>query len=70
MGMAVIVDVVGYLRSGSTIFNREGSQQAAVMGYSPRRLGRKSHHPILAALAEAVHVWLRSTNTSAGCGVV
>ena len=57
----------------STIFNREGSQQGAAKGYNPRRPGRKSHHPLLAVLAEApfvLHAWLRSGNTSAGRGVV
>jgi hypothetical protein len=57
----------------STIFNREGRQQGAAKGYNPRRPGRKSHHPLLAVLAEApfvLHAWLRSGNTSAGRGVV
>ena len=57
----------------STIFNREGSQQGAAKGYNPRRPGRKSHHPLLAVLAEAplvLHAWLRGGNTSAGRGVV
>ena len=57
----------------STIFNREGNQQGAAKGYNPRRPGRKSHHPLLAVLAEApfvLHAWLRSGNTSAGRGVV
>ncbi len=57
----------------STIFNREGSQEGAAKGYNPRRPGRKSHHPLLAVLAEApfvLHAWLRSGNTSAGRGVL
>lgn len=57
----------------STIFNREGSQQGAAKGYNPRRPGRKSHHPLLAVLAEAplvLHAWLRSGNTAAGRGVI
>lgn len=57
----------------STIFNREGSQEGAAKGYNPRRPGRKSHHPLLAVLAEApfvLHAWLRSGNTAAGRGVV
>ena len=55
----------------STIFNREGHQEGAAKGYNPRRPGRKSHHPLLAALAEApfiLHAWLRSGNTAAGRG--
>lgn len=57
----------------STIFNREGSQEGAAKGYNPRRPGRKSHHPLLAVLAEApfvLHAWLRSGNTTAGRGVL
>lgn len=57
----------------STIFNREGHQEGAAKGYNPRRPGRKSHHPLLAALAEApfiLHAWLRSGNTAAGRGVI
>jgi hypothetical protein len=57
----------------STIFSREGQQQGAAKGYNPRRPGRKSHHPLLAVLAEApfvLHAWLRSGNTAAGRGVI
>jgi hypothetical protein len=57
----------------STVFCREGSQEGAAKGYNPRRKGRKSHHPLLAALAEApfiLHGWLRSGNTGAARGVV
>ncbi len=57
----------------STVFCREGSQEGAKKGYNPRRKGRKSHHPLLAVLAEAplvLHGWLRSGNTGAARGVV
>ena len=57
----------------STIFNREGHQEGAAKGYNPRRPGRRSHHPLLAALAEApfiLHAWLRSGNTASGRGVI
>lgn len=57
----------------STILNREGHQEGAAKGYNPRRPGRKSHHPLLAALAEApfiLHAWLRSGNTASGRGVI
>ena len=57
----------------STVFCREGSQAGAAKGYNPRRKGRKSHHPLLAVLAEApfiLHGWLRSGNTGAARGVV
>ena len=57
----------------STVFQRCGGQQGAAKGYNPRRPGRKSHHPLLAVLAEApfgLHGWLRSGNTGAARGVV
>lgn len=57
----------------STVFAREGSQEGAAKGYNPRRQGRKSHHPLLAVLAEApfvLHAWLRSGNTGSARGVV
>jgi hypothetical protein len=57
----------------STVFCREGSQEGTAKGYNPRRKGRKSHHPLLAVLAEApfiLHGWLRSGNTGAARGVV
>lgn len=57
----------------STVFSREGDQQGAAKGYNPRRAGRKSHHPILAVLAEmpfVLHTWLRPGNTGAGRDVV
>lgn len=56
----------------STVFQRSGHQQGAAKGYNPRRPGRKSHHPLLAVLAEAsfvLHAWLRSGNTGASTGV-
>jgi hypothetical protein len=57
----------------STVFCREGQQEGARQGFNPRRKGRKSHHPLLAVLAEApfiLHGWLRSGNTGAARGVV
>jgi len=57
----------------STVFCREGQQQGARKGYNPSRPGHKSHHPLLAVLAEApfvLHGWLRSGNTRASRGVV
>jgi len=56
----------------STIFQRSGHQEGAAKGYNPHRPGRKSHHPLLAVLAEAqciLHGWLRSGNTSASRGI-
>lgn len=57
----------------STVFQRAGHQQGAAKGYNPRRPGRKSHHPLLAVLAEVplvLHGWLRSGNSGAARGVV
>jgi hypothetical protein len=57
----------------STVFSREGAQEGAAKGYNPRRPGRKSHHPILAVLAEmpfVLHAWMRSGNTGSSRGVV
>ena len=56
----------------STVFQRSGEQEGAAKGYNPRRPGRKSHHPLLAVLAEApcvLHGWLRSGNTAAAKGI-
>lgn len=57
----------------STVFCREGQQEGARKGFNPRRKGRKSHHPLLAVLAEApfiLHGWLRSGNTGPARGVI
>jgi len=57
----------------STVFQRAGRQEGAAKGYNPRRPGRKSHHPLLAVLAElpfVLHGWLRSGNTGAARGAV
>lgn len=57
----------------STVFQRAGHQQGAAKGYNPRRPGRKSHHPLLAVLAEVplvLHGWLRSGNAGTARGVV
>lgn len=62
-----------HLDLDSTVFCREGHQEGAAKGYNPRRPGRKSHHPLLAVLAEApviLHGWLRSGNTGAARGAV
>jgi hypothetical protein len=56
----------------STVFQRSGQQEGAAKGYNRRRPGRKTHHPLLAVLAEAqcvLHGWLRSGNTADSRGV-
>lgn len=47
----------------STIMSRYGEQEGSKNGYQPFKKGRKSHHPILAMVAEEKKVanfWLRS----------
>jgi Transposase DDE domain. len=51
----------------STVFSRCGEQEGAARGYNPSRRGRRSHHPLLAMLAESKsipHSWLRSGDAS------
>jgi hypothetical protein len=62
-----------HLDLDSTVFPRSGQQEGAAKGYNPSRPGRKSHHPLLAVLAEAplvLHGWLRSGNTIAASGAL
>ena len=52
-------------------FCRCPHQEGARKGYNPRRKGRKSHHPLVAVLAEApfiLHGWLRSGNCGSARG--
>ena len=46
----------------STIITRYGEQQGAKRGYNPRKRGRKSHHPLMAFVADCrmiANFWLR-----------
>jgi len=57
----------------SSVFERYGQQEGAVLGYNPKKHRRPSHHPIFAVLAEnyaLVNAWLRSGNTGSGNGAV
>jgi hypothetical protein len=57
----------------STVFRRCGQQEGARRGYNPARRGGRSHHPLLAVLAEhhfILHAWLRPGDTTANSGVV
>ena len=57
----------------STVFERYGQQEGSLKGHNPRKHGRPSHHPLLAALSEAhflLHGWLRSGNCASARGVV
>ncbi len=47
----------------SSVITRYGSQQGAAVGYNARKPGRKSHHPLMAFVADVQMVanfWLRS----------
>lgn len=62
-----------HLDLDSTVLQRSGQQEGAAKGYNPCRPGRKSHHPLLAVLAEGpfiLHGWLRSGNTIASSGAL
>jgi hypothetical protein len=62
-----------HLDLDSTVLQRSGQQEGAAKGYNPSRPGRKSHHPLLAVLAEGpfiLHGWLRPGNTVASSGAV
>ena len=62
-----------HLDLDSTVLQRSGQQEGAAKGYNPNRPGRKSHHPLLAVLAEGpfiLHGWLRSGNTIASSGAL
>ncbi|MDD5210617.1 MAG: IS1380 family transposase [Elusimicrobiales bacterium] len=51
----------------SSVFERYGKQEGAVLGYNPKKHRRPSHHPLLATLEEnrsVIHSWLRSGNTA------
>ncbi len=55
------------------MFEHYGRQQGALRGPNPRKHGRPSHHPLVAALAEAhflLHGWLRSGNCGTARGGV
>lgn len=56
----------------STVLTRYGEQQGAAKGYNPTKRGRKSHHPLMAFVAESrmvANFWLRSGNTGAASNV-
>jgi len=57
----------------SSVFERYGKQEGAVLGYNPKKHRRPSHHPLIATLAEnhvIAHSWLRSGNTASITGAV
>lgn len=55
----------------SSIMERYGEQEGAVLGYNPKKHRRPSHHPLIATLGSrpwVVHAWLRSGNTTSARG--
>ena len=51
----------------STVITRFGDQQGAEKGYNPKRPGRKSHHPIIAFVAETkmiANAWMRTGDSA------
>jgi hypothetical protein len=55
----------------SSIMERYGKQEGALLGYNPKKHRRPSHHPLLATLGSrpwVVHAWLRSGNTTSARG--
>ena len=57
----------------STVLARYGRQEGARRGYNPGRHGGRSHHPIVAVLAEShfvLHAWMRPGDTTANSHVI
>jgi len=53
----------------STVITRLGNQEVAKKGYNPKRHGRKSHHPIIAFVAERemiANAWMRTGDSTSG----
>jgi hypothetical protein len=51
----------------STVITRYGNQEGAEKGYNPKRHGRKSHHPIIAFVAETkmiANAWMRTGDSA------
>jgi len=51
----------------STVITRFGKQEGAEKGYNPKRHGRKSHHPIIAFVAETkmiANAWMRTGDSA------
>ena len=51
----------------STVITRYGNQEGAKKGYNPKKMGRNSHHPLIAFIDQTkmvANAWMRSGNTS------
>jgi hypothetical protein len=57
----------------SSVLTRYGEQEGARRGYNPTKPGRKSHHPLMAFIADCrmvANVWLRSGNAFAANNIL
>lgn len=73
LGMMTEPGISYTLDLDSTVFERYGNQEGAVLGFNPKKHRRPSHHPIFAILAEnyaIAHEWLRSGNTASLSGAI
>lgn len=55
----------------SSVFERYGKQEGALLGYNSKKHRRPTHHPLIATLGDrpwVLHAWLRSGNTSSARG--
>ncbi len=51
----------------SSVIIRYGNQEGAKKGYNPRKMGRNSHHPLMAFIDQTkmvANAWMRAGNTS------
>lgn len=57
----------------SSVIERYGKQEGALLGYNPKKHRRPSHHPIFATLDKngaIVNAWLRSGNSASATGSI
>ena len=55
----------------SSVLERYGEQEGALLGYNSKKHRRPTHHPLIATLGDrpwVLHAWLRSGNTSSARG--
>ncbi len=51
----------------SSVITRYGTQEGAKKGYNPKKMGRNSHHPLMAFIDQTkmvANAWMRAGNTS------
>jgi hypothetical protein len=56
----------------STVMTRYGTQEGSARGYNPSKRGRRSHHPLMAFVADTrmvANCWLRLGNSSSANNV-